>query len=316
MRKTLNKIIAGAVALCMAASMSAVSAFAAGPYTDGTYTAKVAFLHESKEQNSMCNALFDSDADVVVHGETADVSVYAAFPVPAFPTQGADGTVKDVVMHLDGVEYPAALDIETKPEREFDETNPLFGSTAGQKLPTQVLTFTIPTAKVDMLADGIKTTAFVNVVMNSEQTFRLKLTNLVKTSEEPTEPAAPAETSTHDMWVYADIAAPAPDYMVTIPADIQLGTLSTEEDTVYTYTVDVKAENLGDGYVEVSTLSQGSLNNGQDGILFDSTFGTQKTSTSTSMEGTFTVHAEDVSAAPAGNYEAVVRYNIAYYAAK
>lgn len=313
MRKTLNKIIAGAVALCMVASVGAVNAFAAAPYTDGAYTASAVFLHETKDQPSMCNALFDHDADVVVNGENTTISLYVANPVPAFAGQGADGTVKNVVLTLDGVQYTAESDMETKPLRQFDETNALFGLTAGQEQTAQVLNLTIPTAKLDMLATGIKTDAYVNVVMMTDVIFRLRLDNINRVGGEP---AKPTETKEHAMAVTCDIAAPAPGYMVEIPESVALGTLSTEKDTVVGYTVDVTAENLGEGYVEITTDDRCLLQFEQNGIVVSNNFGTQKTSETASLAGEFSVRAVDVKASTPGNYTGTATFTISYFAAK
>ena len=317
MRKTLNKIIAGAVALCMVASMGAANVFAAAPYTDGDYTAHVTFMHETNEKPSMCNPLFDKDADVVVKGDTAELTVYAANPVPAFADQGKDGTVKNVVMTLDGVQYTAVSDMESKTQRKFEETNPLFGIKAGDMLPTQALTFTVPTAKLDMLAAGVPTGAFVNVVMMTDVVFRLKVENITKVGgETQPEPVKPTETREHSMAVSADIAAPVPSYKVKIPESIAMGTLTSKEDNVAAYTVDVTAENLGEGYVEVTSPERCTLSFEDNAITVTNTFGTQKTSQTASLAGEFRVSAEIVDKAVAGNYTGTANFTISYYAAK
>lgn len=312
MQKTMKRITAGIMSLAMIASMSAISAFAAGPYTDGDYTGKVAFLHEKKEQNSMCNVLFDHDADVIVKGENAEVKVYAAFPVPAFPDQGADGTLKNMVMTLDGVQYTAESDITSKPLREMDETG-AFGMEAGKSIPTQVLTFTIPTEKLDSLATApAPASAHVNAVMGMNVNFRIKLTDI----NGETAPVEPEETSSKSMNVTADVAAPAASYEVTIPESVSMGTLSAEQDNVVAYDVQVTAQNMGDGYVQVSTDAAGELTSGENKLAFANDFGTQKASTDTTLKGNFTVKAADVQKAAAGNYTGNANFSISYFAGK
>ena len=313
MKKTIKRITAGIVTLAMVASMSAMSAFAAGPYTDGNYNGKVTFLHETNEQNSMCNVLFDHDADVIVKGENADVKVYAAFPVPAFQGMGADGTLKDMVLTLDGVQYKAVSDTTSKPVREMDETNAGFGVEAGKAIPTQVMTFTIPTAKLDSLATKpAAASAFVNPVMATTVQFRIKLADIKAQSA----PVEPTETKKQSMNVTADVAAPAASYEVTIPESIAMGTLSADKDNVVAYDVKVTAANMGDGYVQVSTDAAGELTSGENKLAFANDFGTQKVSSDTTLKGNFTVTAADVQSAAAGNYTGTANFSISYFAGK
>ena len=322
MNKMLRKVVSGAMALCMVAGMGAVSAFAAGPYADGTYTADFAARHESKDQASMCNQMFCKTADIVIKDGKADISLFAANPVPAFPTQGADGTVKDVVLTLNGVDYEAVSDMDTKPERKFVENGGMFGIHAGDVLPCQVVTFKgVPADQLDALyAAPAKTVAFVNVVMNQPQTFRLQLYNIQKVegAEPQPQPETPeaTETSRKGTQITANVAAPEAKYSVTIPESIDMGTLSTEEDNVTPYTVGVTAENLGNGKVVVSAPAQGALNSAENTLAYTNGFGTQETSVTASLEGRFSVSAEAVKAAVAGSYAGTTTFTISYYAAQ
>ena len=319
MNKMVRKIVSGAMALCMVAGMGAVSAFAAGPYADGEYTATLTMLHETKDQPSMCDPLFDKTADITVKGDTATVKLYTANPVPAFATQGADGTVKNVVMTLDDVQYPAESDMNTKPLREFDADNALFGINAGDKLPCQVLTLNIPTAKLDSLATApAQTDAYVNVVMNTDVIFRLKLENITKVGGTEPQPQVPeaTETSQKGMNITADVAAPAAKYSVVIPETIAMGTLSAEKDNVAAYTVDVTAQNLGSGKVVVAADAEGVLNSAESTLAYTNTFGTQETSVTAALNGEFHVSAAAVKAAVAGDYAGTAIFNISYFAAK
>ena len=314
MKHLFKKVAASVLTLCMVASMGAMTAFAAGPYTDGNYTGTVTFLHEVKDQPSMCNVLFDHDADIVVKGETASLSVYAAYPVPAFADQGVDGTVKNVVMTLDGVQYPAVSDTTTKPLREMDATNTAFGVEAGKSISTQVLTFNIPAAKLDSLETAPAATgAYVNVVMNTDVIFRIKVENI--TAAKPAVPEA-TEKSEKSMQITADVAAPKPTYSVKIPEAIAMGTLSTEADNKTAYTVDVTAENLGTGKVVVSAPEAGELLSGENKLAYTNNFGTQETSVTAALNGEFTVTAAAVKAAAAGNYTGTANFAISYFAGK
>lgn len=317
MKKTFKRALSGALALMMSVSIGvfgAANASAAGR-TDGNYTGKVTMLHESQEKNSMCNVLFDHDADISIKGENTEIRVYAAYPVPAFPDMGKDGTLTNAVMTLDGTKYPAVSDINSKPVRTMDETNTSFGVEAGKAIPTQVLTFTVPTAKLDSLATApAAATAFVNTVMMANVNFRFKLTD-IKSASEPVEPPA-TDTKEQSMEITADIAAPQATYTVTIPESVAMGTLSAKTDNVIAYKVDVTAENLDKGYVQVSAPTAGALKSGANELAFANSFGSQKTSVTTTLNGEFTVTAADVQAAAAGNYTGTANFTIRYFAGK
>lgn len=310
MKKTLKRMTSAAMALVMAIGIGATAASAAGPYADGNYTAKAAFLHGKQDKPSMCSVMFDHDADVKVTGENTEISIYAAFPVPAFPDAAPDGTLKDVVLTIDGTAYTAVADNTTKPSREFDETNTGFGLEAGKSYTTQILTFTIPTAKLDSLANPTAAKAFVVPIMNMNVNFRFTLTGITAVAPEVT----PDATETKGMQITADVQAPAATYTVTIPETVAMGSLSRDTDTVTAYKVDVTAENLGNGYVEVSAPSTGVLKNAENELAFANSFGAQKTSVTGSMDGQFTVTAADVASAVAGNYTGTATFTIRYFA--
>ena len=318
MNKLFKKAAATALSMCMVVSMGAMSAFAANTYEDGDYTATVTMMHENKEQASMCNALFDHDADITVKGDQAVISLYVANPVPGFPDAGADGTVKDVKLTLDGQQIAAVSNIENKPMREMDETNPLFGVEDGVSIPCQVLSFTVPTAKLDaMVATPAPVGAYVNVVMMSNEIFRLKIENIKSTSDSDSDSGAiPNENATKSMQITADVAAPEASYTVDIPEAIAMGTLSASEDNVTAYTVNVKATNLGTGKVVISAPAAGELASASDSLAYANSFGAQETSVSADLNGEFTVTAADVASASAGNYTGTVLFDISYFAGK
>ena len=155
-----------------------------GVYPEETGTVDIVMNHETKDQPSMCDPLFGAKADIVVKGDQATLKVYVANPVPAFPEQGADGTVKNVKLTYAGQEYVAESDITTKPMMAAKVTNALFGLTQGTEIPAQVLTFTVP--KEALSETSLKIDAFVNVVMNTDVVFRMMLSNLVLGGEQQT----------------------------------------------------------------------------------------------------------------------------------
>ena len=68
----------------------------------------------------MCDSIFAHEADVTVNDDSVDLTFYVAYPIPSFSDQGADGTIKDVVLTVDEQEYTAESDITTKPVKTFD----------------------------------------------------------------------------------------------------------------------------------------------------------------------------------------------------
>lgn len=317
----LNKIVSGTAVAAMLGTMMCTTAFAAD-YTDGNYTGEIHFLNANGSGNtSMCDPIFVHNADLTLTADNAELTFYVAYPIPAFSDQGADGTVKDVVFTVNDTEYTAESDITTKPEKEFDTTSALFGVNEGDVLTTQVLTVDLPRDAVDDLEAGtISVSAYVNVVMNSTQNFFVQVTNMQSVggeTEEPDQPEVPAE-ETQDMQISADVkeAVSTPDYTVTVPSTVALGTLSTEEDNSLPYTVDVVASNLN-GTLSVSAPETGNLTNGDNTLAFSNSFGTKtvtEDTAGTELSGAISVSASDVAAAAAGNYTGTTTFSITYAA--
>ena len=317
----LNKIVSGAAVAAMLGTMMCTTAFAAD-YTDGNYTGEIHFLNANGSGNtSMCDPIFVHNADLTLTADNAELTFYVAYPIPAFSDQGADGTVKDVVFTVNDTEYTAESDITTKPEKEFDTTSALFGVNEGDVLTTQVLTVDLPRDAVDDLEAGtISVSAYVNVVMNSTQNFFVQVTNMQSVggeTEESDQPEVPAE-ETQDMQISADVkeAVSTPDYTVTVPSTVALGTLSTEEDNSLPYTVDVVASNLN-GTLSVSAPETGNLTNGDNTLAFSNSFGTKtvtEDTAGTELSGAISVSASDVAAAAAGNYTGTTTFSITYAA--
>ena len=111
--------------------------------------------------------------------------MYVAYPVPKFSDLGTDGTLKDVKLFFNEKEYVADSDIETKPEKVFDKENG-FGLEVNKAYPTQVLTFEVPKAALNEQYLTIQ--AYVNVFMNSTETFIMQIVNIRGEGEEPEKP--------------------------------------------------------------------------------------------------------------------------------
>ena len=311
----LNKIVSGAAAAAMLGTMMCTTAFAAD-YTDGNYTGEIHFLNANGTgAASMCDPIFVHEAELALTADNAELTFYVAYPIPAFPDLGTDGTILDVVLTVDGTEYTAESDITTKPEKVFDTTATLFGITEGESYPTQVLTVDLPRDAVDDLEAGtVSASAYVNSVMNSTQNFFIQVTNIQSVGGE-TEPAE----ETQDMEITANVeeVVSAPDYTITVPSTVALGTLSTEEDNSLPYTVDVAASNLN-GTLSVSAPETGNLTSGDNTLAFANSFGTQNVTADTEngkLSGAISVSASDVAAAAAGNYTGTTTFSITYAAA-
>ncbi|MGO5086853.1 FecCD family ABC transporter permease [Oscillospiraceae bacterium LCP25S3_F9] len=54
----------------------------------------------------------------------------------------------------------------------------MFGINSGDKLTTEKLTITLPRSAIESFKSGIETSAYVNVMMNSDQSFIVKFTDL------------------------------------------------------------------------------------------------------------------------------------------
>ncbi len=309
----LKKITAGAVAAAMMATMMCGSAFAAD-YADGDYTGEIHFLNANGTgAASMCDPIFVHEAEVTLDADSAELTFYVAYPIPAFPDLGTDGTILDVVLTVDGTEYEAESDITTKPEKVFDTTSSLFGITEGESYPTQVVTVDLPRDAVDDLEAGtVSASAYVNSVMNSTQNFFIQVTDLQLVGGGET------DADTQDMQITADVEEQisSPSYNVTVPSSVNIGTLSSEKDNAMPYAVDVEADSLN-GTVSVTAPATGSLTNGGNTLAFANSFGTQTVSEDTAgsqLSGTISISAEDVAAAAAGNYTGTTTFSITYAA--
>ena len=309
----LKKITAGAVAAAMMATMMCGSAFAAD-YADGDYTGEIHFLNANGTgAASMCDPIFVHEAEVTLDADSAELTFYVAYPIPAFPALGTDGTILDVVLTVDGTEYEAESDITTKPEKVFDTTSSLFGITEGESYPTQVLTVDLPRDAVDDLEAGtVSASAYVNSVMNSTQNFFIQVTDLQLVGGGET------DADTQDMQITADVEEQisSPSYNVTVPSSVNIGTLSSEKDNAMPYAVDVEADSLN-GTVSVTAPETGSLTKGDNTLAFTNSFGTKTVSedtTGTKLSGTISISAEAVEAAAAGNYTGTTTFSITYAA--
>ena len=101
----------------------------------------------------------------------------------------------------------------------------------------------------------------------------------------------------------------SPDYEVSIPSSIALGSLSRTQDNVQPYEIQVSTENR-EGQIQVSALAEGLLKSGGNSLPFANDFGTQTFDASSEnlvrsgenavLKGNITIRAEDAAAAEPG----------------
>ena len=146
-------------------------------------TIDMKMLHETRDQASMCNAMFDTKANVEVIGNEAVIKILVANPVPNFKDQGKDGTVKNMSVLYKGKTYKVEYDLTSKPMMTAKENNSLFGLKKGEKYPAQVLTVKLPKEALQEKIIPVK--AYVNVVMLSDVDFRIEMSNLKLDAAKP-----------------------------------------------------------------------------------------------------------------------------------
>ena len=175
----MKKLLSLVLSVLMLVTAVPTAAFAAqGPVDQlpKTGTVNITMNKDGESKASMCDPLFAKTAKVTLAGEQATLEILVANPVPGFPTEGQDGTVKDFTVFYGGKSYVAASDLKTKPLMTAKVDQPMFGLAAGQKYPAQVLTVALPAAALQ--EKQLDTSAFVNVFMQSTQDFDMVLTGL------------------------------------------------------------------------------------------------------------------------------------------
>lgn len=311
----LKKILATVVAAALLAGNMTIPSFAeqAGR-VDGAYTAKLTMLQKGKTSPSMCDPLFVEKADVTISGNDAVIRSYVAFPVPGFPTDGADGTVKDVKLSYQGQSYEAELDLETKPLKPMKKTVSMFGTTEGEEISTEIVSFTVPKAALEETV--LPVSAYVGVVMHSNVSFDMKLEDLtlVKAAEgSGGESGQTEDKNNRSLTVRATVAATPSAYTVTIPEAISMGELDLKQDNEKNYDVkvDIEAGN-DDGYVKISAAEKGDLKAGSSSIAFTNSFGTREFRQSGTESATLSVLAKELKNKKPGDYTGTTVFHIEY----
>ena len=330
MNKVFRKVAAGALSLCVAAGMAAPAAFAADgvpKYADDyMYSAKLTVTTDEPIL-AFSASLFDTDAYLNVNHKLGGESGYnvsaTAFVLHTVPANGIVKPIKELVLNYDGVPHqfrPSRYEDDIT-DRTFDIDCNGYGIKAGDSLKAIPLRFASgdnsngPKNHIEALKNGVKGyyTFEDGTIVNC--TFKLSDFKLAWDHGKAPAPEA-TEKSQQSAQITASVAAPVASYKVTIPESIAMGTLSTEEDNVAAYTVNVTAENLGNGKVVVAAPAAGELTCDAGALAYANSFGTQETSVTAALNGAFTVTAADAAAAAAGSYAGTATFDISYFAAK
>lgn len=312
-----KKIMSAVLATAMVMSMSVMSASAAGtfvPTEDGTYTSTMveAYKYYTPADLSMCNGVFAGEVDLTIDGEWADLTLYVCNPTPSWGGLET-GVLSDVTITFDGVEYAGDLTSigmtdDNAVIKSYTQDASFFGIVAGTNYVSDTMEFRIPT---EALASNLHLTAWVNLVMNSEQDFWLDIDFVEPTAD--TTPDADVDTTvdTQSVDVYATVLANESDFTVVVPEEITFGDLATNEDTVVKYDVEVSNFVKGNDNASVQVVSRdGVITAGETSIDFTNSFGTQTANEVATLSGELTVKAADVAAAPAGDYVGTVTFAI------
>ena len=139
-------------------------------------TMPVTMLKENKDAPSMCDDMFAANAAVELQGPNAVIRLLVANPIPGYPDEGKDGTIKDMTLTFQGKKYKAESLLGSGAMMTVKKDNTLFGLKKGEKIPAQVLSFTVPKAVLE--AGTVAASAYVNVVMNSDVDFRIQMGNV------------------------------------------------------------------------------------------------------------------------------------------
>ncbi len=130
----------------------------------------------SSTKRSMADDMFAATADIIPNGDNVILKLYVAYPIPAFPDQGANGTFLKPSIEYKGMSYPGSIDISSKPLMEVKRRSGTFGLKKGDMIPSEVISFNLP--KDALKEKFLKVHGYVNVVMDDDVTFDMYLSNV------------------------------------------------------------------------------------------------------------------------------------------
>lgn len=305
--KTIKRLstILFALVVFVSASYQPIHAATKNTVSNGTYMLPISLMNASNINNpSMCNALFYPEMIAEVTGDTTTITLYVLDPIPTFSSAGQPITELKLTYSADSSkEYIASIDTTNQVTKTFNTA--FMGDIIGD-YPCDVITASIPTqAMLDSSNGVLNVTAFVNAVMNTYVDFFL----VVDTSNLS---ASATETTTQTTQIVAEVIDDTPDYYVTIPSTISLGTLSKIDDTTVDYEIKVETKNLASSsYLQISAPETGTLQSGSNTIAFNNTLGVRTYTSSTVDTAQLSVKAQNVETA--GSYTGTTTFEIMFF---
>ncbi len=161
-----------------------------GALSSGKYTASVA-MHKYMEPDSlsMCNGLFHDKVNITVEGDKATLNLYLIDPIPSYASHGTP--LKDVLFFYGEESYDTNYITETGEHYYFEEASGFI--TQAGAYPTTKIQVILPSVALDNTQENtLACEAFINVVMNSTQTFLVKLSDIEEGSLTPETPVEKA----------------------------------------------------------------------------------------------------------------------------
>lgn len=292
------KLISGLTSLALVGTLFSQTAFAATEtYANGEYTANSTMYKNSSgvintSATSSCDNFFAHEVEVTLTDDATTVVWYMESA-----TDYGMNPVDNFTVTYNDASYDAVIDFENDVVKEIN----------GESHNANKVTLTLPADAIDALVnDGLLVASYVPAMGSwGNVTYWAKLSNIQ---------VAPAETFTQTSELTASVDKNTPNYTVTVPSSIALGTLSRTEDTSVEFNVEVEADYFEDESVEIVASAAGKLiSDADDEIAFANDFGTQTATESTSLSGNIKVNASDVASAKGGNYTGTTTFVINYY---
>lgn len=127
-----------------------------------------------------------------------------------------------------------------------------------------------------------------------------------------TTPVLASESQSAKVTATVVEAVNEPTYIMTIPAEFNLGELSTVDNigVAYDVTVEITEGNTGNNTFNVTADDYGDLYSGENALEYWNTFGTQTYGYTQTIGAHLLVLADNVAAAEPGNYEGTVSFTI------
>ncbi|MBR1623533.1 MAG: hypothetical protein IJ675_06465, partial [Pseudobutyrivibrio sp.] len=290
--KLRNRIISSLTATTLLATVFSGTAFAAtDAYANGDYVATSRMYKDSSgtinlDAKSSCEAFFSNEAYVTLTDDATTIVWYVESA-----TDYGMNTIDNFTVTYDGNTYDAVIDFDNDVIKEINS----------EDHNANKVTLTLPAAAIDTVVnEGLLASSYVPAMAGyangayATPSYWVKLSDVQK---------APTESSTQSSTVTAEVEKNTSSYIVTVPSQVALGTLSKTEDTTVAFDVIVEAEYFEDESIEVAAKENGEIvSEKDDSIEFTNDFGTQSATESTTLTGNINVKAADVAAAKGGNY--------------